>query len=58
MFWCGAPVFLTVQSDQSDAWTGPGLQHAVQSSRVTWTDQSSGQRGLDGLQATQAPGNF
>jgi hypothetical protein len=44
-----------VQSVQSGAWTGPGLQHAVQSAWLSWTDQSSGQRGLDGLQATQAP---
>jgi hypothetical protein len=49
-------VFLMVQSGQSSAWTEPGLQHAVQSAWLTWTEQSSGQRGLDGLQATQAPG--
>jgi hypothetical protein len=49
------PVFLMVQSVQSGAWTGPGPQHAVQSAWLTWTDQSSRERGLDGLQATQAP---
>jgi hypothetical protein len=49
------PVFLMVQSDQSAVWTGPGLQHAVQSTWLTWTEQSSGERGLDCLQATQAP---
>jgi hypothetical protein len=44
-----------VQSVQSGVWTGPGLPHAVQSACLTWTDQSSGHLGLDGLQATQAP---
>jgi hypothetical protein len=44
-----------VQSVQSGAWTGPGPQHAVQSAWLTWTEQSSGERGLDGLQAAQAP---
>jgi hypothetical protein len=48
-------VFFMVQSVQSGVWTGPGLQHAVQSAWPTWTDQSSRERGLDGLQATQAP---
>jgi hypothetical protein len=48
-------VFFMVQSVQSGVWTGPGLQHEVQSAWLTWTDQSSGERGLDGLQATQAP---